>query len=422
MRSLLPLALICLFFTASPVHSITHVCITAQSYGYDCQEFNVLCLSQSFGFMCMIQCLSMPKGDNFTRFDGTPPEMVITEDGYILGLQRIPRGRRCVGATNESIPKKPILLQHGILMDGFTWVVSPPGEGLAYALADEGFDVWIANTRGTRSSRGHKLLDANVDAAYWAWTWVELAKFDLTANVDFVHNLTGQKVNYIAHSLGTLTALTAFSQHKLVDKVNAAALLSPIAYLKHMTNLVQLAAEFYGDQVWLRTLSFNSFSLCHGECSLINYPMNPIGFQGNNCCLNPFILDLFLKYEPQSTSTKNIMHLAQMVRSGKLSMYDYGNGSANLKNYGVVEPPAYDLSNIPADLPLFLGYGGMDAISDVEDVERLIDELKIFHQEGKLTCQLFDDYAHADFVMATDAKERLHRPLIEFFNSNEHSN
>ncbi|XP_031498400.1 triacylglycerol lipase 2-like [Nymphaea colorata] len=396
MRSLLPLALIGLLLTASPVHSITHVCITAQSYGYDCQEFNVT-----------------------------------TEDGYILGLQRIPRGRQCVGAANEHIPKKPILLQHGILMDGFTWVVSPPGEGLAYALADEGFDVWISNTRGTKSSRGHKLLDANVDAAYWGWTWVELAKFDLTANVNFVHNLTGQKVNYIAHSLGTLTALTAFSQHKLVDKVNAAALLSPIAYLKHMTNLVQLAAEFYGDELismlgipefipqsaavdaLLRTICLFPGLSCRDLVSVIT---------GNNCCINPSILDLFLKYEPQSTSTKNIMHLAQMVRSGKLSMYDYGNGSANLKNYGVVEPPAYNLSNIPADLPLFLGYGGMDAISDVEDVERLIDELKLFHQEGKLTCQLFEDYAHADFVMATDAKERLHRPLIEFFNSNEHSN
>lgn len=41
---------------------------------------------------------------------------VTTEDGYILGLQRIPGGRQGVDATNESIPKKPFLLQHGILM------------------------------------------------------------------------------------------------------------------------------------------------------------------------------------------------------------------------------------------------------------------------------------------------------------------
>ncbi|CAN6466900.1 unnamed protein product [Victoria cruziana] len=394
--SLPSLALICLFFTASPVHSAAPVCITVQSYGYDCQEFSVT-----------------------------------TQDGYILGLQRIPGGRQGVDATNESIPKKPFLLQHGILMDGFTWVVSPPGEGgLAYALADEGFDVWIANTRGTRSSRGHKLLDANLDPAYWAWTWVELAKFDLTANVNFVHNITGHKLNYIAHSLGTLTALTAFSQHKLVDKVKAAAFLCPVAYLSRMTTIVRLAAEFYGDEVisMLRIPEFFPRStavdaLLKNICSFPGLSCGDLvsAITGNNCCLNPLTVDAFLKYEPQSTSTRNIMHLAQMVRSGKLTMYDYGNDYANLKNYGSVEPPAVNLSNIPEDLPLFLGYGGMDAISDVEDVGRLIDELKLYHQEGSLSWRLFEDYAHADFVMATNAKERLHRPLIEFFNRNEHS-
>lgn len=33
--------------------------------------------------------------------------------------------------------------------------------------------------------------------------------------------------------------------------------------------------------------------------------------QGKNCCLNASTVDLFLKNEPQSTSTKNMVHLAQ---------------------------------------------------------------------------------------------------------------
>uniref|UniRef100_A0A6N2MBQ9 Uncharacterized protein n=1 Tax=Salix viminalis TaxID=40686 RepID=A0A6N2MBQ9_SALVM len=32
----------------------------------------------------------------------------------------------------------------------------------------------------------------------------------------------------------------------------------------------------------------------------------------SNCCLNASTVDLFLKNEPQSTSTKNMVHLAQM--------------------------------------------------------------------------------------------------------------
>jgi lysosomal acid lipase/cholesteryl ester hydrolase len=45
------------------------------------------------------------------------------------------------------------------VQDGFSWLLAPPEESLAYILADDGFDVWIANNRGTRWSRRHVSLD-----------------------------------------------------------------------------------------------------------------------------------------------------------------------------------------------------------------------------------------------------------------------
>lgn len=49
---------------------------------------------------------------------------------------------------------------------------------------------------------------------------------------------------------GTLTALAAFSQGKQVDKVKSAALLSPIAYISHITTaLGNLAAKFFVGEV-----------------------------------------------------------------------------------------------------------------------------------------------------------------------------
>lgn len=32
---------------------------------------------------------------------------------------------------------------------------------------------------------------------------------------------------------------------------------------------------------------------------------------GQNCCLNPSIVNVFLDHEPQSTATKNMIHLSQ---------------------------------------------------------------------------------------------------------------
>jgi len=45
------------------------------------------------------------------------------------------------------------------MQDGMSWFLNPPEQNLPMILADNGFDVWIANTRGTRFSRRHTSLD-----------------------------------------------------------------------------------------------------------------------------------------------------------------------------------------------------------------------------------------------------------------------
>lgn len=42
--------------------------------------------------------------------------------------------------------------------DAATWLMLPPESSLAFVLADKGFDVWLANTRGTKFSQGHSSL------------------------------------------------------------------------------------------------------------------------------------------------------------------------------------------------------------------------------------------------------------------------
>ncbi|CAI9111562.1 OLC1v1011813C1 [Oldenlandia corymbosa var. corymbosa] len=162
---------------------------------------------------------------------------VKTDDGYILNLQRIPQGVAADNSTN----RPPVLLQHGVLVDGVTWLLNSPKESLALILADSGFDVWIANVRGTRFSRRHVSLDPN-KPEFWNWTWDDLVVHDLPAVIGFVHQQTGQKIHYVGHSMGTLIALATFSEGKQIDKVKSAALLSPIAYLSHMNTALGVVA------------------------------------------------------------------------------------------------------------------------------------------------------------------------------------
>ncbi|XP_065874724.1 triacylglycerol lipase 2-like [Euphorbia lathyris] len=343
---------------------------------------------------------------------------VTTEDGYILSLQRMP-----VGRTGKPADKGPVLLQHGLMSDGATWLLNAPDESLAFILADNGYDVWIANTRGTTYSRGHTSLSPT-DSAFWEWSWDELAAYDLPAIFQYVHNQTGHKLHYVAHSLGTLMALGAFSQHKLLNLLRSAALLSPIAHLNQIPSpLTKLAADLFlaEELYWLGLREFipgaqAASKLVENICDKPGLTCSNLidAFTGPNCCVNSSKTNSFLDNQPQSTSTKNLIHLAQMIRTGKIAMFDYGNEDENMDHYRQPTPPVYNITNIPNDVPLFMGYGGQDTLADVTDVNLLLDSLK-HHHPDKLVLLFRQDYAHADFVFGVNANQLVYHPLMAFF-------
>uniref|UniRef100_A0A0A8ZLS3 Triacylglycerol lipase n=1 Tax=Arundo donax TaxID=35708 RepID=A0A0A8ZLS3_ARUDO len=110
-----------------------------------------------------------------------------------------------------------------------------------------------------------------------------------------------------------------------------------------------------------------------------------------------------------------MVHFAQTVRDGVLQKYDYVLPVRNIANYGQVEPPVYEMSNIPADFPLFLTYGGRDSLADPADVHLLLNDLR-GHDPDKLTVQYLDQFAHLDFVIGVCAKDYVYKDLLAFLN------
>ena len=58
-------------------------------------------------------------------------------------------------------------------------------------LADEGFDVWMNNSRGNKFSRQHKYLDPDVNPEFWQFSFQEMGTYDQPALFDFVLRKTG---------------------------------------------------------------------------------------------------------------------------------------------------------------------------------------------------------------------------------------
>lgn len=102
------------------------------------------------------------------------------------------------------------------------------------------------------------------------------------------------------------------------------------------------------------------------------------------------------------------------VRDKVIAKYNYENPNSNLIHYGAIKPPVYNLSNIPEKLPLFISYGGQDALSDAQDVEQLLDDLK-FHDVLKYTVEFVKNYAHADFIMGVSAADIVYDQVYKFF-------
>ncbi|EFN63585.1 Lipase 3 [Camponotus floridanus] len=92
------------------------------------------------------------------RKAGYPAEshVVMTEDGYLLTLHRIPGG-------NDSLP---VLVQHGLFCSSADWVVLGKGKAFAYLLADQGYDVWLGNFRGNTYSKAHIFLSP-LNTTFW---------------------------------------------------------------------------------------------------------------------------------------------------------------------------------------------------------------------------------------------------------------
>ena len=169
----------------------------------------------------------------------------MTDDGYILAVYRIP-GK--VGEETKVRP--PVLMQHGVFDSAYAWIMNYADKSPAFIAVEQGYDVWLGNSRGNTYSRSHIELDPDYDASeFWAFDWQEMGLGDLPAVIDYIRLVTDQpKIAYIGHSQGTTQMFYALAKDEpfFKDKISIFVALAPVTKITNQkADVVANAANFY---------------------------------------------------------------------------------------------------------------------------------------------------------------------------------
>eukprot|EP00877_Chromochloris_zofingiensis_P014376 jgi/Chrzof1/9192/Cz03g39100.t1 len=348
---------------------------------------------------------------------------VPTRDGFILTMYRIPYGRY----RNNKPGKRPlVLLHHGVTLASNCFVCLNANESSAFMLADAGFDVWMANTRGNTYSRGNLKYRAQ-DPKYWYFGLDELALIDLPTQIDFMLSSTGaKKTAFVGHSQGcSLIYMLLAKMTEYNDKISVVAQWGPVAFVKYFRSpLLKRMAAIRGDQI-LKNMQWGEFlwnriisPLYLGACKAYNGDEDcarilAYTFYGASMFITPDDYFTISTGWPSSVSTRNLEHWAQNWRFNgyEMRMYDFGTDcakadqgipfyeSCNQRKYGQNSPPVYNLTNIRAPIAVFSG--GYDVMAVPEDFSEVRRRLR----PGVLVAHYqYPQYGHMDFVWDRNAK------------------
>lgn len=223
-------------------------------------------------------------------------------------------------------------------------------------LADAGYDIWLANNRGTWYSQGHLQYDATVDDEYWMFSWAEMGLYDDPANIKEVQSATGyEKIIYLGYSQGTIQMFYAMAHN--MDY-----------YTENLLKVVQLAPCF----VVSTDPVFSPLELRATACHLFDlgvYSLSGPGWEENKeaiCSGYPRLCPYVAWLDnAQPTSAKSLLYWA--TNSSVDRFQEYAEEFCS----GHYEEPYVDLSQING-LPLGIFVGTNDTTCSYDHAQEYI--------------------------------------------------
>ncbi|KAL2801164.1 Alpha/Beta hydrolase protein [Aspergillus keveii] len=346
--------------------------------------------------------------------------IVHTQDGYLLGLHRLPYRKgeegRPVNQGEGSVKKKVVYLHHGLMMCSEVWICLTEEERcLPFQLVERGYDVWLGNNRGNKYSKKSTRCSP-LSNEFWDFSIDQFAFHDIPDSINYILELTCQpSLSYIGFSQGTAQAFATLSIHpQLNRKIDVFVALAPAMAPARISNpvvdsLMKASPNFifllFGRRsilssttmwqtilyppIFMRIIDTSLSFLFNWKCKNISRSQKLAGY-----------LHLF-----SFTSTKSVVHWFQIIRNRNFQFYDdeiYAPFSI-VASERFYKPVKYPTRNIKT--PIVLLYGGSDSLVDIDVMQKELPR--------GTTAKIIPKYEHLDFLWASDVPELVFGHVFE---------
>lgn len=388
----------------------------------------------------------------------------IADDGYITQVTHLINPL----ADRKRLRKPPVLMEHGGTIDPTAYLIAStsqhhpevyprgPRDGpmtswnrsLAFTLSNLGFDLWLAETRGSSDknrrrvkSRVVKTINRGANAEknmtegeqldeimrvndFWAFSQDDIINHELKSHMDLVLKLTGSdKLSLMTFSLSTPTSLAFFSiRNDYAEKIQGYISMAPIISGEGVSNLVKLVLHticpLLPDKIGTVLLSdlmltqpIRDLAVLISVPKIVRYSLVK---SYTTLLMGPSakyqtLLDLnVLGHMLRQLSFKEAKQLCQQTKANRLQKYDYGP-IKNLLIYNSTEPPAYNLRNIHIHDWIIVS-----APNDALSTPQVIDHLLSLVHPKPIANIVAPGYNHLDLIAAFENDRYVNLPIANY--------
>lgn len=390
----------------------------------------------------------------------------IADDGYVTQVTRLINPK----ADPRFLRQPPILLEHGGTIDPTAYIIASSiqhhpekwprtvadgpitswNRSLAFMLANNGWDVWLAETRGSNDnnkkrvrSRIGETVRAGANArknmtraesldelaranTYWSFSQDDIIAHELKSHMDLVLEQTGsKKLHLFTFSLSTPTSLAFFSiRPDYAAKVLGYVSMAPIVSGEGVNSLIKLTLQtlcpILPDQVgtllitdMLFTQPMRDLVVGIARSRTLRYSVVKAFItliMGASAKYQTLLDENVLGHMLRELSFKEAKQLCQQTKANKLQKYDYGPVKNQIL-YKSKEPPVYDLSKLGIKDWIIIS-----AANDALATPQVVEHLKSLVRPKPIAHLVAPGMNHLDLIAGFDNDKWVNLPVLNYFN------